>query len=146
MTSATPSQPPTPPAALTWGPRPAETALAAVAGLVMTALGFTVDPTGRWLVWAAAGLLYGIAAVDLVVRPRLRADAAGVTVRSLTGRTTMPWSEVEWRLRRTLRFGRTVPTLELDHDEKLTIFGRRELGNDPEDVLSQLNGLRPSAD
>ena len=117
--------------------------MAAVAGLVMTGLGFTVDPTGRWLVWAAAGLLYAIAAVDVVVRPRLRADGWGVTVRSLTGQTTIPWTNLELRLRRLQRFGRSVPTLELDHDEKLTIFGRRELGSDPEEVLRQLDEVRP---
>ncbi|MDQ3734728.1 MAG: PH domain-containing protein [Actinomycetota bacterium] len=146
MTLPTPSQPPAPTPTRSWGPRQSETALAAVGGLIMTALGFTVDPTGRWLVWAAAGLLYAIAALDLVVRPRLRADAAGLTVRSLTGQTTMPWAGVELRLRRTQRVGRTVPTLELDHEEKLIIFGRRELGVDPEEVLDQLNRLRTKPD
>lgn len=134
-----------PNASLDWAPRPAETALAAVGGLVMTALGFTVDPTGRWLVWAAAALLFGIAAVDVVIRPRLRADSSGLTARSLTGRTRGAWSEVEMSLRQHQRFGRSVATLELELDEKLIILGRRELGADPELVVQQLAELRAAA-
>jgi len=111
----------------------------------MTGLGFTVDPTGRWLVWAAAGMLYAIAAMDIFLRPRLRADAAGVTVRSLSGQRTFPWLALEARLRRIQRFGRSVTTLELDHDDTLIIFGRRELGADPEEVLRQLSDLRPAS-
>ncbi len=111
----------------------------------MTALGFTVDPTGRWLVWAAAALLFGIAAVDVVIRPRLRADSSGLTVRSLTGRTRTAWSDVELCLRQHQRFGRSVATLELELDEKLIILGRRELGADPELVVQQLAELRAAA-
>lgn len=123
--------------------------MAAVGGLALAALGFTVDPTGRWLVWAAAALLFGIAAVDLLLRPRLRADDSGVTVRSLTGRTSAPWSQVEVEVRQHQRFGRSVATLELDLDldldEKLIVLGRRELGTDPESVVQQLAGLRSAS-
>jgi len=120
----------------------AETGLAVAGGLVMTGLGFTVDPTGRWLVWAAAALLFGIAAVDLLVRPRLQADDAGLTVRALTGQTPATWPQVEMNLRQHQRFGRSVATLELDIDEKLIVLGRRELGADPDDVLERLTQLR----
>lgn len=116
--------------------------MAAGGGLVLAALGFTVDPTGRWLVWAAAALLLGIAAVDALLRPRLRADKTGVRVRSLTGSTSADWSRVEGSLRRYQRFGRSVATLELDVDERLIVLGRRELGADPEEVLERLTRLR----
>ncbi|MDQ3504662.1 MAG: PH domain-containing protein [Actinomycetota bacterium] len=129
-------------ASLDWAPRPAETALAAAGGLAMTALGFTVDPTGRWLVWAAAALLLGIAAVDVLIRPRLRADSTGLTVRSLTGRRVARWAEIELSLRRLPRFGRSVPTLELELDGDLIVLGRRELGADPELVVQQLEAIR----
>ncbi|MBA3369218.1 MAG: PH domain-containing protein [Geodermatophilaceae bacterium] len=116
----------------------------------MAVLGFTVDPTGRWLVWAAAALLFGIAAVDLVVRPRLRADPFGVTVRALTGTTSAPWPQVAVSLRQHQRFGRSVANLELevgpdverDLEGKLIVLGRRELGADPEEVAAQLTALR----
>lgn len=116
----------------------------------MAVLGFTVDPTGRWLVWAAAALLFGIAAVDLVVRPRLRADPFGVTVRALTGTTSTPWPQVAVSLRPHQRFGRSVANLELevgpdverDLEGKLIVLGRRELGADPEEVAAQLTALR----
>lgn len=116
--------------------------MAALGGLVMTGLGFTVDPTGRWLVWAAGLLLFGIAAVDLVIRPRLRADECGLTVRALTGQTVAAWPQVEMNLRRHRRFGRSVATLELDADEDLIVLGRRQLGTKPEDVLAHLVELR----
>lgn len=111
----------------------------------MAAIGFTVDPTGRWLVWAAAALLFGIAAVDLVVRPKLRADPYGVTVRALSGATSAPWSEVQVSLRQHQRFGRSVATVELELEEKLIILGRRELGADPEQVAARLAQLRSSS-
>ncbi len=142
MTLPTPAPTPAPNASLAWAPRPAETALAAAGGLVMTALGFTVDPTGRWLVWAAAALLFGIAAVDVLIRPRLRADNTGLTIRSLTGRRLARWAEIELSLRRLQRFGRSVPTLELELDGELIVLGRRELGADPELVAQQLESIR----
>jgi len=137
-----PTPAPRPNASLAWAPRPAETTLAAAGGLVMTALGFTVDPTGRWLVWAAAALLFGIAAVDVLIRPRLRADNTGLTIRSLTGRRLARWAEIELSLRRLQRFGRSVPTLELELDGELIVLGRRELGADPELVAQQLESIR----
>lgn len=145
MTLPTPPPTPTPTTSLDWAPRSGETALAALGGAVMTALGFTVDPTGRWLVWAAAALLFGIGVVDLLVRPRLRADDSGLTVRALTVRRSAPWPQVEMQLRQHQRFGRSVATLELDVEEKLIILGRRELGADPEVVLEQLTRLRTQA-
>lgn len=145
MTLPTPNPAPDRASSARWAPRPAETALAGVGGLVLGGLGFTVDPTGRWLVWAAGLMLLGIAAMDALVRPRLQADAAGITVRSVTGRTSAPWAEVEMDLRRHQRYGRSVATLELDLDETLIVLGRRELGTDPEDVLHRLDEVRLTA-
>ena len=127
---------------MSWAPRLAETALAALGGMVLAVVGFTVDPTGRWLVWAAAALLCGVAAVDLLVRPRLQADNSGLTVRALTGQTVAAWPLVEMKLRQQQRFGRSVATIELDIEDKLIVLGRRELGTEPEDVLHQLLELR----
>lgn len=142
VTLPTPTPPPAPVLTSWWAPRPAETALVVVGGLIMTAVSFTVDPTGRWLVWAAAAMLFAIAAMDVVVRPRLQADETGLTVRSLRGRTSAPWSQVEATLRQQQRFGRSVATIELDIDEELFVLGRRELGTDPEAVAAQLVALR----
>lgn len=139
-----PTPPPSPASSQlpSWAPRPGETVLAVVGAVIMAAVGFTVDPTGRWLVWAAAAMLFGIAAMDWVVRPRLQADQYEVIVRSLRGRTSCPWPQVEVSLRRHHRFGRSVETLELDLDEELFVFGRRELGTDPEAVAQHLVALR----
>ncbi|MDQ4038980.1 MAG: PH domain-containing protein [Actinomycetota bacterium] len=127
---------------LGWAPRLVETGLAALGGLVMTGLGFTVDPTGRWLVWGAGLLLFGIAALDLAIRPRLQADTSRLVIRTLTGQTVAIWPQVEMNLRQHQRFGRSVATLELDIDDKLIVLGRRELGTDPGEVLAQLIDLR----
>lgn len=140
--AAHPIPAPAPDSDLSWATRPSETVLAGIGGVVLAGLGFTADPTGRWLVWAAAALLLGICAVDVVLRPRLAADGWGVTVRSLGRRRSAPWPRTVVALRRHQRFGRTVPTLELDLDEQLVILGRRELGTDPEEVAAQLSGLR----
>jgi len=107
---------------------------------------FTDDPPGRVLLGTLAlalalGGLYGV-----VVRPRLAADAEGVTVRGLTGRRRWTWAEVNIRLVRTRRFGREVATLELDavgaEVPDLVVLGRLDLGEDPVDVVDALLAMR----
>ncbi len=109
----------------------------------------TGDTPGRLLIGVTAlalatGALYGTRA-----RPRLAADRTGISVGGLTGRTDYPWATVRrMRVVRTRRFGRDVPTLELEtgnrgsESERLLVFGRLELGADPRDVADTLATLR----
>jgi len=125
-----------------WSPRAGETAAVAAAGLGLALATFLVDPVGRVLVGGAALLLLGLAARDAVVRPRLRADAGGVTARALTGSTTIAWPLLRARVRSQRRWGVRSTTLELEDrsdDAVLVVLGRRELGTDPGVVAETLH-------
>ncbi|MFC5996138.1 PH domain-containing protein [Pseudonocardia hispaniensis] len=102
------------------------------------------DPAGRLLAGVAAVLLFTAAIFGTVARPRLVAEAAGVTVRGLRGAQHHPWPRVRAiRVMRIRRFGREVPMLELDvldddGRERLLVFGRLDLGDDPDAVAEAL--------
>jgi hypothetical protein len=135
------------PTVRTWAPKVELTALAwASAGLAAAWAAFTDDPPGRVLLGAVALMLAFAGLFGTVVRPRLAADAEGVTVRGLTGRRRYAWAEVNVRLVRTRRLGRDVSTVELDaeaaEEPGLVVLGRLDLGTDPEDVVDALLELR----
>ncbi|MCW0212028.1 MAG: PH domain-containing protein [Pseudonocardia sp.] len=107
------------------------------------------DPAGRLIAGVAAvGLLVG-SLFGTLARPRLAADAAGVTVRGLLGTRRFPWSRVRGvRVVRVRRLGREGSLLELDVSdgggtERLIVFGRLDLDADPEDVADILAARRP---
>lgn len=107
-----------------------------------------------------------------LLRPRLRADHRGLTVRGLSGSRSWAWDQVRWRVRRHQRFGRTVEVLELDlpelhlpeHDLTddeppthepteheppanpapggLVVLGKLDLGTEPRAVAERLERLR----
>ena len=125
-----------------WSPRVGETVLTAVAGLALALAALVADPVGRVLVGGAALLLVGLAGRDAVVRPRLRADATGVTARALTGSTAIAWPVLRARVRTQRRWGVRSTTLELEDrsdDAVLVVLGRRELGADPAAVAEALH-------
>jgi hypothetical protein len=106
---------------------------------------------------AAGRVLAGVATVGSAVaaffgtraRPRLRADADGLTVSGLFRTRHHPWPLVQnVRVLQVRRFGRRTSLLEIDTvttdgDERLMVFGRLELAADPEDVAPELLALRP---
>jgi len=133
-----------------WGPKIALLVLAAAGGVALAALAvLSGDPAGRLLLGlAAAGLLLS-AAVGTLGRPRLTADSHGITVRGVTGRRRVAWSQLtQWEVAAHHRLGRKVPVLELtvlQHDhEALLLFSTLDLGADPVDVLDVLRQLRRS--
>ena len=116
--------------------------MTAAAGLGLALAALVVDPVGRVLVGGAALLLLGVAAQDALVRPRLRADALGVTARRLTGATAIAWPVLRARVRTQRRWGVRSTTLELEDrsdDAVLVVLGRRELGADPGVVAEALH-------
>lgn len=141
-----------------WGPKPAllgmAGAFAALAATGSAVLARTGDGPGALLVGCLAALLAAGAAYGFVVRPKLTADTEGVTVRTTSGTRQVRWSKVRTRLATNRRLGRDTTTLELefpaeggqgieDSDEpELVVLGQLELGEDPEEVLAQLNRLR----
>jgi hypothetical protein len=126
-----------------WAPRPAETAAAAGGAVIALALAAVADAPGRVLFGVAAVGLLALVAVDLVLRPRLAADAGGVRVRTLTVRRRLPWSALERvDVDERSRYGLTARTLELDAGDTLVVLGRRTLGTDPRDVADALAKIR----
>ena len=124
-----------------WATRGGETAGSLVVAVGLAAAALVVDPVGRLLVGAAAAVLLAHAVRDLVLRPRLAADDAGIVVRRLTGRTTIPWGALRVRVRVTRRLGTLSRTLELEDardDAVLVVLGRRDLGTDPDVVAVAL--------
>jgi hypothetical protein len=131
-----------------WSPRVGEVVATAVAGLGLALAVLWVDPVGRVLVGGAALLLLGLAARDALLRPRLRAEADGVTVRRLSGAATISWPRVRVRVRTQRRWGLRARSLELEDladDAVLVVLGRRELGADPEIVAEALRAAGASA-
>jgi Bacterial PH domain len=137
-----------------WAPAPG---LVVLAWLVTAAA--AVWTGAAWLIWAdpAGGLIAAVATVGAGLtalfgtraRPRLRADADGVTVSSLLQRRHHPWPLVQGvRVLRVRRLGRESSLLELDTvaadgTERLYVFGRLDLAADPEDVAPRLASVRP---
>ena len=93
----------------------------------------------------ALAALYGTRA-----RPRLVVDADGVTVGGLAGRRHLPWSQVGTvRAQAVRRWGRDSVMLEMDvvdadGTERMLVFGRLDLGDDPEDVAEAVCAARPA--
>ncbi|MGY1739072.1 PH domain-containing protein [Geodermatophilus sp. SYSU D00684] len=134
-----------------WSARTAETVTLGLGGLLLALAALGLDAAGRVLVGAAGVLLVGAALRDVVLRPRLTVDDAGVVVRTLTGRTRLPWPGLRVRLRTTRRLGVRSRLLELDTaatdpDDAgtLVLLGRRDLGTDPAAVAQALEGRRPA--
>ncbi|MEV0082470.1 PH domain-containing protein [Saccharopolyspora sp. NPDC050642] len=114
-------------------------ALAAAAALWWLLAEEAVD---RLFIGVLVLALAAVSAHGSICRPRLRADAEGITVRTLLGRRHWPWPAVTVRVRQDRRLGRTVRTLELDADPQLIVLTRLDLGADPQDVADELRGLR----
>ncbi len=113
---------------------------------------FTSDPPGR-LFGAVAALLFAVAAgYGTRARPRLVADAVGIVARGFGAPRAYPWSAVQrMRVVRTRRWGRETALLEIDvldpgGQERLLLFGRLDLGADPEEIERELDALREPSD
>ncbi|MGY1839364.1 MULTISPECIES: PH domain-containing protein [unclassified Modestobacter] len=124
-----------------WSPRVGETVVVAALGVVLAVGAVFSDPAGRVLLGAAALLLGVLAVRDALLRPRLHAGPAGVTVRGVARATTIAWPSLRVRLREQRRFGLRGRTLELEDagdDGVLVVLGRRDLGTDPAVVAEAL--------
>ncbi len=137
-----------------WGTPPGVllcTGLGALVAVAWCLLGPS-DPAGRLLLGVTAAALAAVTGNGLLARPRLAADRNGLRIGSATGQRVHPWAAVRRvRVVRTRRFGREVPTLEIEtgddrpEGERLDVFSRLELGADPRDVADVLTDLRSRA-
>ena len=134
-----------------WAPPAALVAacwLGAAAAVVWCALDDS-DRAGRLLAAVSVLVLVSAALFGSRARPRLAADRTGLRVRGLLGAQGFDWAQVSRvRLVNTRRFGRDVPSLEIeargpeDDDDRLLVFGWLDLGTDPRDVADTLDALR----
>ncbi|TNH21863.1 PH domain-containing protein [Micromonospora orduensis] len=104
------------------------------------------DPVRVAVAALAAAAVAGWAVRDLVAPVRLAVGPDGLTViRGFAGRRLLPWSAVEAiAVDRRPRFGLTSETLEIDAGESLHLFGRYDLGANPEEVAAELRAARPN--
>jgi hypothetical protein len=137
----------------TWSPAASLVGLAwvgaAAAGAWCAWLAVSGSDRAGLLLAAVATLALGLAALyGTRVRPRLRADATGVTVGGLAGPRHHPWAKVhDVRVRSVRRLGRDSTLLEIDvaepnGTERLMIFGRLDLDADPVDVAAAVTAAR----
>lgn len=119
-----------------------------VAGLGMlgaaAAAAFSGDPAGRVLFTAAAVVLLGYVAADVIFSPRLLASAAGIVINAPLTRASLSWDEIlavraDTRFRRGLR----SVTLEIDAGTVLAVFNRRTLGVEPAEAAARIEAVRP---
>ncbi|MDG4806800.1 PH domain-containing protein [Micromonospora sp. WMMD1120] len=118
-------------------------------GVLLVALGLLLadgDPVRLVVAALAAAALAGWAVRDLVAPVRLEVDPAGLTViHGFAGRRRLPWSAIEAiAVDRRPRLGLTSETLEIDAGDSLHLFGRYDLGVNPDEVASVLQAARPS--
>jgi len=123
---------------------------AAAASVWCTLLVGSGDTPGLLLAAVAAVGLAAAALFGTRARPRLRVDDGGVTVGGLLRRRHVPWSQVRGvQARAVRRLGRDSTMLELDvvdpdGTERLLVFGRLDLGDDPVDVAEAVQAVRRS--
>ncbi|WP_019201486.1 PH domain-containing protein [Tsukamurella sp. 1534] len=118
-----------------------------VAALAMGAAtafsGAIKDPVGVVLIGVGSLILLYLGTSVLVLRPRLKADDAGVTYRGAFGRKVFPWDGLEVKRTSTRHWGRESVLLELTRGDDLLFLGRWELGEAPTVVAQRLEELRP---
>jgi hypothetical protein len=136
-----------------WSPAPALVVtgwVATAAAVAWCVLLWTAhaDPPGRLIAGVAAVALAVAAVFGTRARPRLRADADGLTVGGLLRTRHYPWPLVgDVRVLATRRLGLRGALLEIDTttaggDERLLVFGRLDLAADPQDVAPQVLAVR----
>lgn len=122
----------------------ASTGGAAAAGGLLWAI-LTNESRDRLVavVLTLAGVLVVIAGRRL--RERLIADTTGITVRSLIGSRSIPWSDIaQIGTVAHRRIGTRSSLLEIDlADGSLLAFSNIELGGSGDDVARALKALRP---
>jgi hypothetical protein len=133
-----------PPVSAEWFPRPVETGVSAVCGLLALGLALVAgDAVGLFLFGVAGFGLLVVAGADLLLRPRLAADREGVRVRTLSGSRRLPWPSLERvDVDELNRFGLASRALELEAAGQLIVLSRRTLGTDPREVADTLARIR----
>lgn len=128
-----------------FGPDRRVTAVFLAGAVLAAASGWaTSDSPGRLLAGGVAVVLIAYAVTDLLFWPRVRADAAGVAIRTPAVRAVLRWGDVERvEVDERSRFGLASRTLEIDAGTTLVVLSRRALGTDPREALSLIQAFAP---
>jgi len=127
-----------------WSSDPLFTSGYGVLALCCAGGAISTDARGRLLLVAAALLLAGQCLSDLLLRPRLRADSSGLTLRTVAGAVRLSWGQVDAvRAAAITRHGIRSVMLEIDAAGELYVLSRRQLGARPDEVVEVLANLRP---
>ena len=113
---------------------------------VLLVVAVDLDWPGRILAFAGALLLASEALHDAVVRPTIRADESGITVRTMRGRLHYPWPAVDDVRAHEARRLFVLQSLEIDTGDELVAVPGLRLGADPAAIAGQLQALRASTD
>ncbi len=124
---------------VTAGPSRASSYGVLALALLLVVVGTRSDTAGLLLTLPAAVVTAAWGVRDLVLRPVLTADAAGLRVVSGVRIHTLAWSQVE-RLR--VVTDRRTPLLELDLGTHVVVLSRGRLGRPPSAVLEDLLAQR----
>ncbi|HEU5007604.1 MAG TPA: PH domain-containing protein [Jatrophihabitantaceae bacterium] len=126
-------------------PDPRLTALTAVLAAIAAALAaVSSDRSGAVLLVLAALVLACYAAADLLWRPRLSVDAAGLRVRGPGSSAVLAWTDVQAvRADVRMRHGLRSVALEIDAGDRLVVLSRRVLGTDPEQAAEIVRAFDP---
>ncbi len=129
-----------------WGPKP----VLFVAGLLVVAIAviwalLSLAPVDRLVAWFFAAVAAIGTGTALMMRQRLTAGPAGLVVAGPFGRTTIDWSQVtRIEMVNRSRLGLSSTALEIDlDDDGLLVFGKTDLGADPEQVAEELRRIKP---
>jgi hypothetical protein len=102
------------------------------------------DRSGTVLLALAALVLACYAAADLIWRPRLSVDPAGLRVRGPGSSAVLAWTDVTAvRADVRMRHGLRSVALEIDAGERLIVLSRRVLGMDPEQAAEIVRAFDP---
>ncbi|WP_245649572.1 PH domain-containing protein [Nocardia shimofusensis] len=135
------------PSRLTWStPTPALVAVGIGGVVLAVAALFAGDAPSKLIVGVAAAALLGLTVLGVRQRPRLEVRPGAeprLIVRNLLGPTEYrPDELIRARVVSYRRLGRRTPMLEIDvrhgDGERLLIFGRWDLGTNPENVFEAL--------
>jgi hypothetical protein len=113
-----------------FGPDPRLTALTVALAVIAAALAaVSTHRSGTVLLALAALVLACYAAADLLWRPRLTVDAAGLRVRGPGASAVLAWTDVE--------------AVRADAGDRLLVLSRRVLGTDPEQAAEIVRAFDP---
>ena len=110
-------------------------------GTTLAVAAAVADPPAPVLLVPAAAVALAAGGRDLLVRPVLALDPAGLTVVDGVRRRTVDWEALE-RVR--VVTDRRTPVLEIDlGDDGLVVLTRRRLGTSPDEALALVEEVRP---